>query len=108
MLGANPVTAAKRTTEIFDVMAVENMFFVIYCPSRQPVETFFRKIEFSKVQKKVQHAPTSPEQRQIQRQIPRATSSLMPYQTHFASGGRLIRTAFASCPVSSPNFVPRS
>jgi hypothetical protein len=29
-------------------------------------------------------------------------------QTHFASGGRLMSTAFASCPVSSPHFVPRS
>ena len=29
-------------------------------------------------------------------------------QTHFASGGRLISTASALCPVSSPNFVPRS
>ena len=29
-------------------------------------------------------------------------------QVHFATGGRLISTALASCPVSSPNFVPRS
>ena len=29
-------------------------------------------------------------------------------QSHFATGGRLIRTAFASWPVSKPNFVPRS
>ena len=29
-------------------------------------------------------------------------------QTHLASGGRLISTAFASWPVSSPNLVPRS
>ena len=28
--------------------------------------------------------------------------------THLASGGKLIRTAFASWPVSSPNLVPRS
>ena len=33
---------------------------------------------------------------------------LRMFQGHFATGGRLIRTALASCPVSRPNLVPRS
>ena len=32
----------------------------------------------------------------------------LPSQGHFAMGGKLISTAFGSCPVSSPNRVPRS
>ncbi len=31
-----------------------------------------------------------------------------PCQTHLAKGGKLMSTALASCPVSRPNFVPRS
>ena len=40
--------------------------------------------------------------------LPRGGSGGALVQTHFASGGRLISTASALCPVSSPNFVPRS
>ena len=35
-------------------------------------------------------------------------AAFSPAHTHFASGGRLISTASALWPVSSPNFVPRS
>jgi hypothetical protein len=53
-------------------------------------------------------AGSDPQRAGVRRSSGRSTSEASGPQTHFASGGRLIRTASESWPVSRPNLVPRS